>query len=215
MFFYASKILWFMASPANLAAGLSILGAALLLTRWWRIGRAVTLVGAAILVLLGFSALPRAILRPLEDRFPIAQVDGERLDGLVVLGGAVGTTRGQLVFNNEASRMTAAVDLARKHPEARLVFSGGGASLLGREVEPEAKAAGMMFRMFNIPSERITLEDRSRNTRENALFTRDLVQPKPGERWVLGHLGLAHAARHGLLSRRGVGPPGLPGRLPD
>src|SRR6185295_3741768 len=56
---------------------------------------------------------------------------------------AVGTTRGQLVFNNEASRMTAAVDLARKHPEARLVFSGGTGSLLGREVVPEANAAGM------------------------------------------------------------------------
>ena len=29
------------------------------------------------------------------------------------------------------------------------------------------------------------LEDQSRNTRENAIFTRRLVDPKPGERWLL------------------------------
>ena len=29
------------------------------------------------------------------------------------------------------------------------------------------------------------MEDRSRNTVENAVFTRRLVDPKPGERWLL------------------------------
>ena len=29
------------------------------------------------------------------------------------------------------------------------------------------------------------LETRSRNTEENAVFTKELVQPKPGERWLL------------------------------
>ena len=31
----------------------------------------------------------------------------------------------------------------------------------------------------------VVYEDRSRNTFENALFTRDLVKPKEGERWLL------------------------------
>ncbi|MBL8587034.1 MAG: YdcF family protein, partial [Methylobacteriaceae bacterium] len=32
---------------------------------------------------------------------------------------------------------------------------------------------------------RALYEDRSRNTQENADFVRDLVRPKPGERWLL------------------------------
>jgi uncharacterized SAM-binding protein YcdF (DUF218 family) len=139
-------------------------------------------------VLLGISALPRIALRPLEDRFPIVlndNNDGERINGMIVLGGGIDTARGQVVFNDAASRMMAAVGLARKHPEAKLVFTGGNASLFDRNTKTEAEAAGVMFRVFNIPIERVVLEDRARNTRENALFTHNLVTPKPGERWLL------------------------------
>jgi len=38
---------------------------------------------------------------------------------------------------------------------------------------------------FGIPRERVMLESRSRNTEENAVFSKELVQPKPGERWLL------------------------------
>jgi uncharacterized SAM-binding protein YcdF (DUF218 family) len=38
---------------------------------------------------------------------------------------------------------------------------------------------------FGIPASRIELEGASRNTHENAVFTRELVRPKPGERWLL------------------------------
>ena len=37
----------------------------------------------------------------------------------------------------------------------------------------------------SLPESRLVLEDKSRNTIENAVFTRRLVDPKPGERWLL------------------------------
>ena len=38
---------------------------------------------------------------------------------------------------------------------------------------------------FEISRNPLTLETRSRNTAENASFTKELVKPNPGERWPL------------------------------
>jgi len=49
----------------------------------------------------------------------------------------------------------------------------------------EASLAARLFESFGIARERIALEDKSRDTDENGRFTKELVQPKPGERWLL------------------------------
>ena len=42
-----------------------------------------------------------------------------------------------------------------------------------------------MWESFGIARDRVTLETRSRNTYENAVFTKALVKPKPGQHWLL------------------------------
>ncbi len=42
-----------------------------------------------------------------------------------------------------------------------------------------------LLESFGIARERVTLETHARNTAENATFTKALVKPKPGERWLL------------------------------
>jgi uncharacterized SAM-binding protein YcdF (DUF218 family) len=183
MFFYVSKILWFFAAPTNLLVMAVLVG---FLLRRRALGR--FLLGASALgfALLAISPLPKIVLRALEDRFPIVEEANEgRIDGIVVLGGAVGINRGLVTFNDAASRMTTAIALARRHPGARMVFTGGDAGFLKRDRETEAEAAGRLFRMTGLDMSRIALEDRSRNTRENAIYTKPLVEIRPGERWVL------------------------------
>lgn len=184
MFFYLSKVLWFLAAPSSLALMLTVVGTALLFTRRAPLGRTLAAAGAIALVVIALSPLGKLVMRTLEDRFPIAD-DTRPIAGMIVLGGAAGIARGQIAFNDAASRITAAMGLAVKHPAARIVFSGGDAGFFDRGPQTEAEAAAALFGLVGVAGDRIVVEDRSRNTRENALFTRELVAAKPGERWVV------------------------------
>lgn len=183
MVFYASKILGVLASPANIAVALVLVGAVLLYARP-RFGRRLVGAGAVLILLLGFSPVPKLAMRMLEDRFPPAAAEG-RIDGIVVLGGGANVARGRLAFNEAASRIIEGAALAKRHPEATLVFSGGDAGFFERDEETEAAGAARVFAAAGIAPDRIVLEDRSRTTRENALLTRERVAPRAGERWVL------------------------------
>ena len=174
MFFYVSKIVWFFASPTNFLVVLTVLAALLLFTRWKRLGRAAAVLAALGLLAIGFGPVGKLVVRPLEDRFPQATAAGRQVDGIVVLGGAIGFGRGQVAFNEATARMTAGIEIAKRHPGARLVFTGGDGSLFEGDGRAEADAAEALFRLAGIEDERLVLERRSRNTRENALFTREL-----------------------------------------
>ncbi|MFM7445850.1 MAG: YdcF family protein, partial [Tabrizicola sp.] len=66
------------------------------------------------------------------------------------------------------------------------VFTGGSARV-GRadESTDPSKMVRTLWLGLGIEAERIILEQASRNTAENARLTRDIVQPQPGETWVL------------------------------
>ena len=184
MFFFLSKIFWFLAAPSSVALILTSIGVSLLFTRATRIGRTLAMAGTVALVLIAVSPFGKLVMRPLEDRFAAGD-DARPIAGMIVLGGAAGITRGQIAFNDAASRMTSAVSLALKHPQARIVFSGGDAGFFERGPQTEAEAAAALFKAVGMQADRILVEDRSRNTHENALFTRELISPQPGERWVV------------------------------
>ncbi len=208
MFFVSSKVLWVLAAPTNLLLIAASLGALLLFTRFKRFGRFLAVVGIAGLFVLGVTPFSRSIMRLLEDRFPIAGADLGRIDGIVVLGGAVGSTRDQVRFTDAASRMTAAVALARRYPEARLLFSGGDAGVISFGRGTEAASARVLFHDLGIADARLVLEDKSRNTRENAAFSKALVAPKPGERWLL--VTSAYHMPRAVACFRAVGFPVIP-----
>ena len=188
MFFTAAKVFWFVAEPVSLAIVLGVLGILLGFTRLARAARAL-MAGAIIALAAGLlTPLVTLLLGPLEERFPRPPGDIPPPAGIIVLGGALDTekseARGQIYFTPDGARMPAGVELARRYPSARLVFTGGSEGLLG-EGPAEAISARKLWLSLGVPAERMTFEAKSRNTWENALFTRDLVKPKPGETWLL------------------------------
>lgn len=188
MFYYASKIGWFVATPSNALPILVLLGLLVALTRWRRLGLGMAMLGVAGLLVGGLSPIANAVMLPLEQRFPAFGDDDGPVHGIVVLGGAVEADetarRGQMVANDAGERVMNALTLARRYPEARLVISGGGGTVFGEGIA-EAPHIAAYFRDAGLDPERMVIEDRSRTTDENAIFSRDLVQPKSGERWLL------------------------------
>lgn len=185
LFFPLSKLGGFLSAPTNALVVLLALG---VVGSRRPLGRVAVRIAAAGLVLFGLSPAANWLILPLEQRFPPWHEAGRAPDGIVVLGGAQDTAvfaaRGDLALNEGAERMVEAVALARRYPQARIVFSGGEAPLVASGVT-EADAARTLFARAGVAAERVSYESASRNTYENAVLSRALARPQPGERWLL------------------------------
>jgi uncharacterized SAM-binding protein YcdF (DUF218 family) len=206
MFFILSKVLGFFALPSNLTIALGLLGVLLLGTRLVRIGRFLMAASLIALAVLGLSPLGNALIIPLEQRFPPWSDARGPPDGIVVLGGAitpdVSAARNEVALNEAAERVTAAVALALRYPDARIIYSGGSGALIYSEGS-EAASAVRLFASLGIPPTRIIAEEQSRNTVENAVFSMLLAMPRPGERWLLVTSGYHMPRAMGVFRRAG------------
>jgi uncharacterized SAM-binding protein YcdF (DUF218 family) len=188
LFFTLSKTLGVMLLPTNFLIGVGLLGAILMATRFARLGRILAVASIVLLAVCGFSPLGSWLLYPLEQRFPPWIAARGAPDGIIVLGASidadVSAARGTPVVRGAADRIITAAALARQYPNARVVFSGGSANLLSNDAR-EADYAGAIFESLGIAKSRLTMERGSRNTQENAQFSKALVAPKAGEHWLL------------------------------
>ncbi len=213
MFFIASKLFWMFASPINLLLLGALLGILLCYGRHARFGRGLAL--AAILILLGLAALPLRglILVPLEDRFPQPSAEMHPPYGIVVLGAAVNDSlsavRGQTIFDEGGERITEAVILAKRFPQAKIVYTSGTNSVFGGSSNEAARARDLMVAM-GVARDRITIEDRARNTEENATFTAKIVHPEPTQRWALVTSAFHMPRAMGVFEKAGFHPIAYP-----
>ncbi|MFO1123916.1 MAG: YdcF family protein [Methylocystis sp.] len=188
MFFTVSKILELFFAPVHLFIFIAVIGAILLFTPWKTWGRALSSVSALALLMMAFGPLGGLLAGPLEARFSPPPDDMPASDGIIVLGGTIderlSADRGRPSLVDAAERLTAPIALKLKYPNARLVFSGGSATLRGSSFT-EADAVQRFWREIGLDQNDVLYERRSRNTYENAVFTRELIQPKTGERWLL------------------------------
>jgi uncharacterized SAM-binding protein YcdF (DUF218 family) len=196
-----------MALPSNFLILLGIAGLILLATRFARLGRMLMGVSLVLLALCAFSPLSTLLVYALESRFPPWDASRGAPDGIIVLGGPVeadtSAAHGTPVTHTGADRMFAAAELARRYPSARIVLTGGNSSLLSGDAK-EADYAGMLLENLGVAKERIILERRARNTYENAWFTKALVNPKAGERWLLVTSGFHMPRSVGIFRKAGV-----------
>ena len=188
MYFLLSKILWLIFAPSSFLV--ICLCLAMVLALWGRL-RTASMIGglaAVVLAVLSFSPVAERVAASLEHRFPAYRDDGRPIHGVIVLGGglnlASSVTHARLVLGAAGDRLVAMADLARRYPDAKIIFTGGSGYLAGSS-ESEADLIEQHLTTLGINPDRILFERASRNTYENAMMTKALVQPAAGEHWLL------------------------------
>ena len=210
MFFTAAKVFWLLVKPSNFVLLALLAGLAALLLRRTGLGVALVALAAAPLAAVALVPLGSWLLVPLENRFRPPEPLPDDVDGVVVLGGApqvsITAARGQVTLSDAAERLTTMVEFARRYPDARVVFTGGSASLFGAPTT-EAVVVRDFLAGQGLAADRVTLEGGSRDTYENAVLSKRLVGPEPGERWLL--VTSAYHMPRSVGVFRAVGWPGL------
>ncbi|MGY4289546.1 uncharacterized SAM-binding protein YcdF (DUF218 family) [Bradyrhizobium sp. LM2.7] len=188
LLFVLSKTFGAALLPINLLVELGMLSLVLMATRFAAVGRKLAAATLILLALAAFSPLGNLLLYPLESRFPPWDSSHGAPDGIIVLGGSVDTDLSAAhhtpVVSHAADRLFAPAELARRYPNARIIFTGGTANLVSTDAR-EADYSAPILENLGVPKERLILERNSRNTYENAIFTKQLMTPRPGERWIL------------------------------
>lgn len=190
VFFIASKLIGALLRPDTwIVLALAVVILALVLNAR-RLALWVGSITLAVLVMLAILPLGDLLLQPIERTYP-AEPSLDQVDGIIVLGGGEDARAsafwGQMQLNEGGERYTAALELAKRFPEARLLFTGGSGALrdLAGAETSEASMAGRFFLDQGVSPGRLLLEGQSRNTAENARLSLALAAPAPGETWVL------------------------------
>ncbi len=188
MYFYLSKTLGDLAVPSTFILLLTLVGLVLWRSRFARLGQRLTVTGVILFVLAGLVPLGTLLLVPLEDRFPRWDETRGSPTGIIVLGGIVNTRisllRHDISLDSAAERLIAAVELQRRYPGLRVVFSGGNSNVVFKG-RAESDFASRFLENLGVPSDRIAVDNAARNTMENAVNAKKLADPKPGEHWLV------------------------------
>lgn len=182
MFFFLSKLLDLALSPFTWALVLLLLAVPWTrrhLRRWKR-RRAFAIGGVAILVLFSLEPVSNAILYGMEHDTPSTYRADVTYDAVIVLGGLtdedVTKETGQPAYNDNVERMVMAHRLVRDGKAEYVVPSGGSG---------EAALMAEQLRDWGIEARRIVLEDRARNTRENAVYTAEIIKARGWKKVLL------------------------------
>ena len=133
LFFVASKIFWIFFSPVAVLLIAAFVGVLWSKGRFVGMGRAIAVVSMLALIVAAMTPLGLILVSPLEDRFPepLADLPPPRRNHWCLGGainGPVSKMRGQAVGEG-IERLVEAAILAKRYPEARILFSGGSGSL--------------------------------------------------------------------------------------
>jgi uncharacterized SAM-binding protein YcdF (DUF218 family) len=106
-------------------------------------------------------------------------------------------------LNTAGDRMVYAASLHHQGAAPQILVSGGIVGVDGPAVQPGAEAMAELLAVMGVPAEAIILEPRSRNTYENAVETRKLLDPQEINRIILVTSALHMPRSHAIFAKQG------------
>jgi uncharacterized SAM-binding protein YcdF (DUF218 family) len=192
MFFILSKVLRFLLTPISWIIILTVLAV-------WKKKRIYSYLSVGFLLFFTNPFIPKQLLKAWEVD-PVS-IEGRTFDLAIVLTGMTHTTiqvPGQIQLAEGADRIIETVKLYRKGQVKKILITGGSGSLTHPEFK-ESPSLKVLATSMGVSEQDIIVESDSRNTYENAKFTKNLIEQAPS---ISGDLLLVTSAFH---MRRSIG----------
>ncbi|BAU12450.1 hypothetical protein LEP3755_29790 [Leptolyngbya sp. NIES-3755] len=186
MFLFLSKLLPIFIYPLGLSCVLLILTFVLILRKRSRLALIPITLTFLILALSSSAWVSNAIVQSLEFQY-ITQGEIPTADAIVVLGGATESAlppRPWIELREEGDRVLYAGKLYRDKKAPRLILSGGRVDWRPSSTS-EAEDMAIVLEMMGVPRSAMLLESRSLNTRENAVYTQEIMQAQKIQKILL------------------------------
>jgi uncharacterized SAM-binding protein YcdF (DUF218 family) len=204
MFVYLSKLLPILAYPLGL--GCLLLLAGLLLYRRPRLQRAALVLALLVLWAGGNRFVALALTRSLEWRYR-PPADLPQADAIVVLGGATSSQeppRPLVEVNGAGDRVIYAAYLYKQGVAPHLLLSGGNINWLGEHTGTPAEDMARLLELMGVPASALWLQPDSRNTYEDAVYCKQILDEKGIRRIVLVTSALHMPRAVGLFEHQGL-----------
>ena len=185
MEFYIARVANYLLEPLYiLSFFLLILILLILLTNYKKL----TIFSAKFLLILflffGYTPLSNFLLNKIEDFIKPSKYPAQQLTGVIILGGSFdleleSKERNEVLLNSAAERLTKALEIYRKNPRLLILFSGAS-----NKIKPigwsESDMAKKFFLEQGVRSENLIFENKSRNTFENIIYSKDIIKNNKG-----------------------------------
>lgn len=204
MFFIASKVLIWLIYPLSLGLFLLILAYLAVLLRRKLSFHLLFLLATAILYVFSIRPVADFLMSPLERQYLSVNASELKADAIVVLAGDMK----KRVFPGSdievgGNRVIKAVRLFKRNAAPLIVMTGGSGDLF----DPDFKEAELMRAFaveFGVPKDKVLVETESRNTRENVLYTKKLLDKIQAKKVILVTSAFHLPRALGLLKKAGI-----------
>jgi uncharacterized SAM-binding protein YcdF (DUF218 family) len=207
MFILLSKSLDLFLGPLTWVVVFIVVG--MFLRRRVRLAIGLQVLGLAVLYIFSIEPVAGALIRAVEAEVRATYRADVIYDAVIVLGGGLDPdateTSGRPEYNSAGDRILRGYELLREGRARNVLISGG--SLDSRpEAVIEAEVLSRQLQQWGIEPERIFIEGKSRNTRENALQSQEIIEQQ-GWKTLLLVTSAAHLPRaYGCFAALGIRP---------